>query len=725
MPRYAWKAGVPAPSRATVAARRTPKQSAQAWHLLDVPVEPCSRSPSCRTSIAATRSSSCRACSSARSRRSTSWSRTSSSCSGDLTSNGFKDEYALAREYLDRIDCKSMVVIPGNHDSRNVGYVHFEELFGERNSVLRVGTASRSSRSTRPSPTSTTARSAAAATGWIEEEFAAPARPARVRPPPPPAAGARDRPRAQHRLRRRRRDRMPAARRASTSSSPGTSTSRMRGGSRTSSSSTPARSPRCGCAATRGPVTTSSRSTARTSTSGAATRSTGRSGSSSSTETKSTRSTRRGSSTRCARRESASPSLIDGEHYAPVVREALARAAVRLSSARSSSAGRRSSATERTTACRWSRRSTRSRRRSSSTSPTSRCSGRASGCCWASRALALGLPYVGADFRFDPPPLEPVGMPSIAVIGTGKRVGKTAVAGARRARARRATARRRRCDGARRAGRAGAARGAADARRPARALARRAPRGVRPSRDRRALAGVPTIGCRRAGGGLAGAPFLSNVARGRAARGASSRPICSSSTAAARRCRRSRPTRGSSSRTAPDDDPRAGLNAYRVLVSDLVVDIGGADREAIARSPTSRWSRRSCGCARRAARAAAAPPSSRPGRADRPPRRRGRPRLAQPRATATRCGAELETRRRRGLPRRAEGGRDRRRRRGTRSRAAPRSCSPATTSSRDRARRARCSRSRREAVRALNEPRRIMTRCRWAATSSGCRTRGG
>ena len=30
-------------------------------------------------------------------------------------------------------------MIPGNHDSRNVGYVHFEELFGERNSVLRKG----------------------------------------------------------------------------------------------------------------------------------------------------------------------------------------------------------------------------------------------------------------------------------------------------------------------------------------------------------------------------------------------------------------------------------------------------------------------------------------------------------------------------------------------------------------------------------------------------------
>ena len=59
--------------------------------------------------------------------------------SGDLTSNGFKDEYLLAREYLNSIECESIVVIPGNHDSRNVGYVHFEELFGDRNSVLRTG----------------------------------------------------------------------------------------------------------------------------------------------------------------------------------------------------------------------------------------------------------------------------------------------------------------------------------------------------------------------------------------------------------------------------------------------------------------------------------------------------------------------------------------------------------------------------------------------------------
>ena len=62
--------------------------------------------------------------------------------SGDLTSHGFKPEYELAKEYIETIDCESLVVIPGNHDSRNVGYVHFEEMFGERNSVLRLGSVS-------------------------------------------------------------------------------------------------------------------------------------------------------------------------------------------------------------------------------------------------------------------------------------------------------------------------------------------------------------------------------------------------------------------------------------------------------------------------------------------------------------------------------------------------------------------------------------------------------
>jgi 3',5'-cyclic AMP phosphodiesterase CpdA len=60
-------------------------------------------------------------------------------CSGDLTTFGFKEEYAEAKRFLDRLHCDRFVVIPGNHDSRNVGYIHFEELFGDRNSVLRLG----------------------------------------------------------------------------------------------------------------------------------------------------------------------------------------------------------------------------------------------------------------------------------------------------------------------------------------------------------------------------------------------------------------------------------------------------------------------------------------------------------------------------------------------------------------------------------------------------------
>src|SRR6266516_2885335 len=58
--------------------------------------------------------------------------------SGDLTTFGFKEEYALAKDYLDQVECEAVVVIPGNHDSRNVGYIHFEELFGDRNSVILV-----------------------------------------------------------------------------------------------------------------------------------------------------------------------------------------------------------------------------------------------------------------------------------------------------------------------------------------------------------------------------------------------------------------------------------------------------------------------------------------------------------------------------------------------------------------------------------------------------------
>jgi 3',5'-cyclic AMP phosphodiesterase CpdA len=56
--------------------------------------------------------------------------------SGDLTTDGFKGEYQIAREFVDRIECEQLIVVPGNHDSRNVGYVHFEEMFGPRHSEL-------------------------------------------------------------------------------------------------------------------------------------------------------------------------------------------------------------------------------------------------------------------------------------------------------------------------------------------------------------------------------------------------------------------------------------------------------------------------------------------------------------------------------------------------------------------------------------------------------------
>jgi 3',5'-cyclic-AMP phosphodiesterase len=58
--------------------------------------------------------------------------------SGDLTADGYQAEFQAARDYLDQVDCGRLIVIPGNHDSRNVGYVHFEELFGERRAEMHL-----------------------------------------------------------------------------------------------------------------------------------------------------------------------------------------------------------------------------------------------------------------------------------------------------------------------------------------------------------------------------------------------------------------------------------------------------------------------------------------------------------------------------------------------------------------------------------------------------------
>jgi len=55
---------------------------------------------------------------------------------GDVTAAGYEDEYIEAAAILAQIE-PPKVIIPGNHDARNVGWVHFEHYFGERFSRLR------------------------------------------------------------------------------------------------------------------------------------------------------------------------------------------------------------------------------------------------------------------------------------------------------------------------------------------------------------------------------------------------------------------------------------------------------------------------------------------------------------------------------------------------------------------------------------------------------------
>lgn len=131
----------------------------------------------------------------------------------------------------------------------------------------------------------------------------------------------------------------------------------------------------------------------------------------------------------------------------------------------------------------------------------------------AAKALALGIPYEGADFRLDPPRFEAIATPSVAVIGTGKRVGKTAVTG----HVSRAFARERRVVVVA-MGRGGPAEPELVENRPTVAdLLARSRAGRHAASDHletAALTGLPTVGCRRCGGGLAGAVGVSNVLAG-------------------------------------------------------------------------------------------------------------------------------------------------------------------------------------------------------------------
>ena len=50
--------------------------------------------------------------------------------SGDLTTEGLLSEYEIAQQKLDMMEGKK-VIVPGNHDERNLGYKLFPEFFGE------------------------------------------------------------------------------------------------------------------------------------------------------------------------------------------------------------------------------------------------------------------------------------------------------------------------------------------------------------------------------------------------------------------------------------------------------------------------------------------------------------------------------------------------------------------------------------------------------------------
>jgi Icc protein len=57
---------------------------------------------------------------------------------GDLTMEGYRWEFEGAKDYLDRLECPNVIVAMGNHDAKNVGYRHFEEFFGIRESSIVI-----------------------------------------------------------------------------------------------------------------------------------------------------------------------------------------------------------------------------------------------------------------------------------------------------------------------------------------------------------------------------------------------------------------------------------------------------------------------------------------------------------------------------------------------------------------------------------------------------------
>ncbi|GAB4244398.1 MAG: cyclic 2,3-diphosphoglycerate synthase [Thermoleophilia bacterium] len=141
-----------------------------------------------------------------------------------------------------------------------------------------------------------------------------------------------------------------------------------------------------------------------------------------------------------------------------------------------------------------------------------------------SHALARGLRYEGSDFCFTPPRMERVAAaPSLSIIGTAKRVGKTAVSGFVARTLKEVFAER---EGERGVvivpmGRGGPAEPelieGLDRALTVADLLDRSRQGRHAASDHiedAVLSRVTTIGCRRCGGGLAGQPLVTNLADG-------------------------------------------------------------------------------------------------------------------------------------------------------------------------------------------------------------------
>ena len=503
-------------------------------------------------------------------------------CCGDLTTFGYKPEFAEARAYLDQIECESFVVIPGNHDSRNVGYVHFEEFFGDRNSVLQVGAVTVVAVDS-TEPDLDHGRIGRGRYEWIEEQFSTPAE-LRVfvlhhHLLPVPGTGRErnivyDAGDAIECLQRSGVDlvlsghkHVPYAWRLEDMFIVNTgtvSTLRLRGNTR----------PCYNVIEVDGEHVEVRRRypyhgeelMIRFSTRDARLREVDRGD--------------RGGGRRAVR----AVAVIDGEHYADVVRAALAElpyefvAAVLVGGVEKLRGGEEYGVPlveNLDAALAYEPELVVDLSDEPVLPPQRRLE-------LASRSLALGLRYLGPDFDFEPPRYEPFALPSLAVIGTGKRIGKTALTGQLARVLSPRPGRRRRRDGPRRPGRARADRGRADARQPARAVqvadvtppptTWRRPRWPAFARSGAGAAAEAWPGRSRARTSPRAPAWPRSSAPDLVVfdgSGAAIPPVATD--------RRILVTSGA-------QDVRAGLNAYRVLVSDLVVAIGVDDDAGRRRS---------------------------------------------------------------------------------------------------------------------------------------------